>query len=239
MKPCRVGWRSLVHAVVGHGSAAGYILQPTSCRRHESANEQGMARITSLVRGRVVDVLAELGQEASTGRVLAILASSDLAAAQSTSLKTSARFHVARHAASRVNLLRTEHGIGIGEDQRRQGEMTGRRAANREARDHWRLLGMNRQDVDRLDRQRTLRSHVSIEAPFNGRVLPQPDQRRSRRDNGEALHRRRLVHGVGEGPTFRKEIPASSSTMTPNRKIWRCGPRRMGALCICQGRDVT
>jgi cobalt-zinc-cadmium efflux system membrane fusion protein len=135
------------------------------------ANEHGLANITSFVRGRVVAVYADLGQEVSTGQVLAILASSDLAAAQSTYLKTSARFHVARHAASRAKLLLAGHGIGIGEDQRRQGEMIGLRAANREARDHLRLLGMNREDVDRLDREHTLRSRVSIEAPFNGRVV--------------------------------------------------------------------
>ena len=49
--------------------------------------------------------------------------------------------------------------------------MIGFRAENREARDHLRLLGMSREEVNRLNREHTLHSYVSIEAPFNGRVI--------------------------------------------------------------------
>jgi len=40
-----------------------------------------------------------------------------------------------------------------------------------EKRDHLRLLGMSREEVNRLNREHTLHSYVSIEAPFNGRVI--------------------------------------------------------------------
>lgn len=135
------------------------------------ANEHAVANITTLVRGRVVVVYVDLGQEVTTGQVLAVLSSSDLGTAQSTYLKASAKLHVAQHAAARAKRLLAENGIGLGEDQRRQGEMIGLRAENREARDHLRLLGMNREDVDRLDHEQTLHSRVSIEAPFNSRVI--------------------------------------------------------------------
>jgi cobalt-zinc-cadmium efflux system membrane fusion protein len=135
------------------------------------ANEHAVANITSVVRGRVVAVYVDLGQEVTTGQVLAVLSSGDLGTAQSTYLKASAKLHVAQHAAIRAKKLLAENGIGIGEDQRRQGEMIGFRAENREARDHLRLLGMNREEVDRLDREHTIYSHVSIEAPFNSRVI--------------------------------------------------------------------
>jgi cobalt-zinc-cadmium efflux system membrane fusion protein len=135
------------------------------------ANEHAVANITTVVRGRVVAVYVDLGQEVTTGQVLAVLSSSDLGTAQSTYLKASAKLHVARHAAIRAKKLLAENGIGIGEDQRRQGEMIGLRAENREAHDHLRLLGMNPQEFDRLDREHTIHSHVSIEAPFNGRVV--------------------------------------------------------------------
>jgi cobalt-zinc-cadmium efflux system membrane fusion protein len=135
------------------------------------ANEHAVANITTLVRGRVAVVYVDLGQEVTTGQVLAVLSSSDLGTAQSTYLKASAKLHVAQHAAARAKRLLAENGIGLGEDQRRQGEMIGLRAENREARDHLRLLGMNREDVDRLDHEQTLHSRVSIEAPFNSRVI--------------------------------------------------------------------
>ena len=135
------------------------------------ANENALADITTLVRGRVVAVYADLGQEVKTGQVLAVLSSSDLGRAQSTYLKVNAKLHVAQRAATRAKRLLAENGIGIGEDQRRQGEMIGLRAENREARDHLRLLGMNREEVNRLDRGQALHSYVSIEAPFDSRVI--------------------------------------------------------------------
>ena len=104
--------------------------------------------ITTVVRGRVVAVY--VGQEVTTGQVLAVLSSSDIGTAQSTYLKASSKLHVAQHAATRAKKLLAENGIGIEEDQRCQGEMIGFRAENREARDHPRLLGVNREDVDRF-----------------------------------------------------------------------------------------
>ena len=106
-------------------------------------NEHAVASITTVVRGRVVAVYVDLGQEVTTGQVLAVLSSSDIGTAQSTYLKANAKLHVAQHAAARAKQLLAENGIGIGEDQRRQGEMIGFRAENREARDYLRLLGMN------------------------------------------------------------------------------------------------
>jgi cobalt-zinc-cadmium efflux system membrane fusion protein len=128
------------------------------------ANEHAAANITTVVRGPVLAVYVDLGQEVTTGQVLAVLFSSAY-------LKARAKLHVAQHAAARAKQLLAENVIGLGEDQRRQGEMIGLRAENREARDHLRLLGMNPKDVDRLDREQTLQSRVSIEAPFNSRVI--------------------------------------------------------------------
>ncbi len=87
------------------------------------ANEHAVANITTLVRGRVVVV--DLGQPVMTGQVLAVLSSSDFGTAQSTYLKASAKLHVAQHAAARAKRLLAENVIGLGEDQRRQGEMIG------------------------------------------------------------------------------------------------------------------
>ena len=67
------------------------------------------------MRGRVVAVHADLGQEVKTGQLLAVLSSSDLGTAQSSYLKASANLHVAQHAATRAARLLAENGIGIGE----------------------------------------------------------------------------------------------------------------------------
>src|SRR5262245_31562411 len=50
-------------------------------------DHRATAEITALVRGRVVDVYADLGQQVKTGDLLAMLYSSDLGMAQSAYLK--------------------------------------------------------------------------------------------------------------------------------------------------------
>ena len=134
-------------------------------------NAHACAEITPMVRGRVVEVHADLGQEVKAGQLLAVLYSGDLGVAQSAYLKANAKLSVAQHAHTRAKGLLAEKAIGVGEGQRRQGEMIGRRAENREARDHLRLLGMSREEVNRLNREQTLHSYVSIKAPFNSRVI--------------------------------------------------------------------
>ncbi len=134
-------------------------------------NQRAMADITTLVRGRVVDVYADLGQQVEANALLAILYSSDLGMAQSAYLKSQAKLHVAEQAYARAKFLLQEKVIGEAEAQRRQAELLSMQAEAHEARNHLKLLGMNDEEMRRLDRSREIRSHVPIVAPFAGRII--------------------------------------------------------------------
>jgi len=129
------------------------------------------AEITALVRGRVVDVYADLGQQVKADDLLAILYSSDLGMAQSTYLKAGAKLFVAERAFERAKMLLQEKVIGLAEAQRRQGEMLSLRAEKREAEDRLRLLGMSEDQITKLNKDQKIVSYVPITAPFDGRVI--------------------------------------------------------------------
>jgi len=134
-------------------------------------NEHALANITTLVRGRVAEVHADLGEMVKANQLLAVLHSSDLGLAQSAYLKARARRHVAEQAYQRAQYLFQEKVIGQAEAQRREGEMISIRAEAQEAREGLRLLGMVDKEVKILERTQTIRSQVPIVAPFAGRVI--------------------------------------------------------------------
>jgi cobalt-zinc-cadmium efflux system membrane fusion protein len=134
-------------------------------------NENALANITTLVRGRVAEVHADLGQMVEPNQLLAVLHSGDLGLAQSAYLKARARRHVAEQAYQRAQFLFKEKVIGQAEAQRREGEMISIRAEAQEAREGLRLLGMDNKEIRTLERTQTIRSHVPIVAPFAGRVI--------------------------------------------------------------------
>ncbi|MFO0701096.1 MAG: efflux RND transporter periplasmic adaptor subunit, partial [Nitrospira sp.] len=113
-------------------SRVGLVVQPVArsdFRTHRDfpaivqPNQRNMAEITTLVRGRVVEVYADLGQEVKANAPLAILYSSELGLAQSAYLKAKAKLHVAEQAFNRAQFLLQEQVIGEAELQRRQAEL--------------------------------------------------------------------------------------------------------------------
>ncbi|MGH7147616.1 MAG: efflux RND transporter periplasmic adaptor subunit [Nitrospiraceae bacterium] len=134
-------------------------------------NENALANITTLVRGRVAEVHADLGQAVEPNQLLAVLHSSDLGLAQSAYLKARARRHVAEQAYQRAQFLFKEKVIGQAEAQRREGEMISIRAEAQEAHEGLRLLGMDDKEIRTLERTQTIRSQIPIVAPFAGRVI--------------------------------------------------------------------
>ena len=134
-------------------------------------NENALANIMTLVRGRVAEVHADLGQVVAPNQLLAVLHSGDLGLAQSAYLKARARRHVAEQAYQRAQFLFQEKVIGQAEAQRREGEMISIRAETQEAHEGLRLLGMGDKEIKILERTQTIRSQISIVAPFAGRVI--------------------------------------------------------------------
>jgi len=161
-------------------SRVGLIVQPVArsdFRMHRDfpaivqPNQRNMAEITALVRGRVVEVYGELGQEVKANAPLAILYSSELGLAQSAYLKAKAKLHVAEQAFNRAQFLLQEQVIGEAELQRRQAELLSSQAEANESHDRLKLLGMNDEEFRRLESSRKIRSVVPIVAPFAGRII--------------------------------------------------------------------
>lgn len=161
-------------------SRIGLVVQPATrsdFRTHRDfpaivqPNQRNMAEITTLVRGRVVDVYGDLGQEVKANAPLAILYSSELGLAQSAYLKARAKLHVAEQAYGRAKFLLEEKVIGEAELQRRHAELLSIQAEANESRDRLKLLGMDAGELRRLDQSREIRSVVPIVAPFAGRII--------------------------------------------------------------------
>ncbi len=170
----------IVRLSAEESSRIGIIVQPVArseFRTHREfpaivqPNQRAMADITTLVRGRVVDVYVDLGQQVEANALLAILYSSELGLAQSAYLKAQAKLHVAEQAYARAKFLLQEKVIGEAEAQRRRAELLSMQAEAHESRDRLMLLGMDEDEFRRLDRSRGIRSHIPIVAPFAGRII--------------------------------------------------------------------
>ncbi len=170
----------IVRLSADESSRVGIVVRPTARSEFQThrefpaiiqPNERALAEITTLVRGRVVDVYVDLGQQVRPNDLLAILYSSELGLAQSAYLKARAKLHVAEQAYARAKFLLQEKVIGEAEAQRRHAELLSMQAEMHESRDRLTLLGMPDEAVRRLDRTRQIHSHVPIVAPFAGRVI--------------------------------------------------------------------
>ena len=111
-------------------SRVGLLVQPVArsdFRTHRDfpaivqPNQRNMAEITTLVRGRVVEVYADLGQDVKANASLAILYSSELGLAQSAYLKAKAKLHVAEQAYSTGSIS----SAGAGHRRSRSSTSTG------------------------------------------------------------------------------------------------------------------
>lgn len=135
------------------------------------ANRNELAEVTTLVRGRVIEVSVDVGQNVKKGERLALLYSTDLGMAEGAYLKAAARHYEAQLAYERATNLHEHQAISLAELQRREAEMKTVRAEAREASHRLELLGAQTQEIQRLDREQTIRSDVALRAPFAGRVI--------------------------------------------------------------------
>jgi cobalt-zinc-cadmium efflux system membrane fusion protein len=135
------------------------------------ANQNELAEVTTLIRGRVVKVHVDVGQDVKKGALLAMLHSLDLGVAEGDYLKAGARLHEAEMAHARAKELYDNKAVSLAELQRREAAMKTVRAELREAKNRLELLGVPREEIDRLDRELTIKADVPIRAPFDGRVI--------------------------------------------------------------------
>jgi cobalt-zinc-cadmium efflux system membrane fusion protein len=135
------------------------------------ANQNELAEVTTLIRGRVVKVYVDVGQDVKKGALLAMLHSVDLGVAEGDYLKAGARLHEAELAHARAKELYENMAVSLAELQRREAAMKTARAEAREAKNRLELLGVPREELARLDRELTIKADVPLRAPFDGRVI--------------------------------------------------------------------
>ena len=149
----------------------GAMLVPRQYTATVQANENELAEVTTLIRGRVEKVYVDVGQDVKKGALLALLDSTDLGVAEGTYLKSAAKLHEAKLAYERARDLYEQKVVSLAELQRREATMKTAQAEAREARNRLELLGVPRREVERLDREDTIKADVSLRAPFDGRVI--------------------------------------------------------------------
>ena len=134
-------------------------------------NENELAEVTTLIRGRVVTVSVDVGADVKKNQLLALLHSTDLGVAEGAYLKAAAKLHEAELVYERARDLHEHKAVSLAELQRREAEMKTARAEARETQNRLELLGVPQPEIDRLDREHTIKADVPLRAPFDGRVI--------------------------------------------------------------------
>jgi cobalt-zinc-cadmium efflux system membrane fusion protein len=151
--------------------ARGQLRVPREFPATVQSNENELAEVTTLIRGRVVKVHVDVGQDVKKDTLLALLHSTDLGVAEGAYLKAAARLHEAELAYERARDLHEHKAVSLAEVQRREAEMKTARAEARETRNRLELLGVPKQEIERLDHEHTIKADVPLRAPFDGRVI--------------------------------------------------------------------
>ena len=151
--------------------ARGQLRVPREFPATVQSNENELAEVTTLIRGRVVKVHVDVGQDVKKDTLLALLHSTDLGVAEGAYLKAAARLHEAELAYERARDLHDHKAVSLAEVQRREAEMKTARAEVRETRNRLELLGVPKQEIERLDHEHTIKADMPLRAPFDGRVI--------------------------------------------------------------------
>ncbi len=134
-------------------------------------DQNRLAEITTLVRGRVVEVLVDSGQDVKAGTILARLYSSELGMAQSAHLKAKAKLHEARLAYERGQDLTKDGAMSQAALQRLAAEYETAQAEAKDTQNRLEVTGMQSEEISALGRERRLRPYIPIRSPFSGRVI--------------------------------------------------------------------
>ena len=130
-----------------------------------------LARVSSPVTGRLVDVNAVEGQRVRRGEVLAKVYGADLSGAQSAFLKAHSQHQVQERALARARQLLAADVIGSAELQRREAELQQAGADLAASREQLSVLGFSAKDIDELQSSRAVHSTTQIVSSIDGIVL--------------------------------------------------------------------
>lgn len=134
-------------------------------------DEQRVARIGAPVTGRVMELIANLGDKVGEGQPLAQIHSTELSNAQLAYVKARAQARLHAQAVERARLLLASDVIGAAELQRRENELSVAEAEQRAAADQLKVLGVAAQRVDQLGESGSINSLSSVVATLSGVVV--------------------------------------------------------------------
>lgn len=134
-------------------------------------DEDKLVRVGANVTGRIVEVLAKLGDEVKVGTVLARIAGPELTQAQLAFLRANSIMQLAERAATRANQLFAADVIGAAELQRRESELQVARAEFSAAKDQLRLLGVDNSALNDLLKRGQILPSVPITVSMPGIVV--------------------------------------------------------------------
>lgn len=111
-------------------------------------NENELAEVTTLIRGRVVKVQVDVGADVKKGDLLALLHSTELGLAEGAYLKATARLYEADLSYKRAKDLYEQRAVSLAELQRREAAMRTASAETREVQSQLDLLGVPRHEIE-------------------------------------------------------------------------------------------
>ncbi len=127
------------------------------------ANQDRLAHIAPLISGRIVKVMANLGDKVKSGQPLAVLDSIELGEARSAYLQAASEAAVAQAGFERAKRLQADNIIPEKEFLRARAEYEKAHAALRAATDKLRMMGVNP--------EKPSGSTFPVIAPFSGTVI--------------------------------------------------------------------
>lgn len=130
----------------------------------------GQAMITSLVPGKILQVLVRPGETVTAGQEMARVVSTDLASLQSELLQAQAEVGLARKLAQQRSTL-DQQGVIAGKTLlEAQATLAGKSAALEIARKKLESLGLDNATIQRVEQDGQPLSHISITTPVGGIV---------------------------------------------------------------------
>ncbi len=135
------------------------------------ADETRLAVVGAPVTARIVELEVIEGQNVKRGQVLATLYSTELSDAQFNFLKAFSQQTLAQRAAERAQQLLAADVIGSAELQRRETELSQSNAELSALRDQLKVLGMNADQITKLEKTRVVNSRSELVASIDGTVL--------------------------------------------------------------------
>ncbi|MEO8129185.1 MAG: efflux RND transporter periplasmic adaptor subunit [Bryobacteraceae bacterium] len=135
------------------------------------ADETRMARVSSPVTGRIVELEVLEGEHVKRGQVLATVYSVELSSSQSAFLKAWSQRQLAERAVARARQLLAAGVIGEAELQRRESELQQVSADLASCREQLAVLGLSKEAIEKLQSTRVVNSVTHLLATIDGTVL--------------------------------------------------------------------